>query len=221
MEREAALALVFLAFSLSGTVIKTDEPAPTTMHDASDDRRSTVIIVGWLGSANGEFDTLVQFYRSRYPRCTVLTTVGSSDRWADVAPDVAATVAGSGSMPPFFADGDDQAIWPAAGLCEEQVWRLAEAMLPPAGAPTRPPRRARPPPRSLIFPVNEDWPISFHLLRALTSCHVIMSCDRVLALRVQRPNCRQQLCRAPTSHVPPLLERVHTLRPVAVSRSLY
>ena len=31
-----------------------------------------VIILGWLGSLNDEFDGLAEFYRERYPGCKVL-----------------------------------------------------------------------------------------------------------------------------------------------------
>jgi hypothetical protein len=89
VEREAALALVFLAFSLSGTVIDRAAPAalpqPAGTSGGASSPECVVVIMGWLGSMNSEFGDLVQHYRSRYPRCTVLTTVGGSDRWAAAA----------------------------------------------------------------------------------------------------------------------------------------
>jgi hypothetical protein len=130
VEREAALALVFLAFSLSGTVIKMEPPS---FQQTSAPCKQVVIIMGWLGSANDEFETVAQHYRQLCPNCTVLTTVGGNDRWADVgAKDPQPTEnTAQPTQPRLFSDGCVDAPWPTSALCEEQLWKLAEAMLPP------------------------------------------------------------------------------------------
>lgn len=130
VEREAALALVFLAFSLSGTVIKIE--LPPFQHTPAPCKH-VVIIMGWLGSANDEFETVAQHYRKLCPGCKVLTTVGGSDRWADVGakdPQPKEDIA-QPTQPHFFSDGCEDIPWPTSALCEEQLWKLAEAMLPP------------------------------------------------------------------------------------------
>lgn len=133
VEREAALALVFLSFSLSGTVIKTD--LPLAQDSRSTPCKHVVIIMGWLGSANDEFETVAQHYRTMCPGCKVLTTVGGSDRWADVDTAAQETPSTEDPMRPrqpcLFSDGSTDAPWPTSALCEEQLWHLAEAMLPP------------------------------------------------------------------------------------------
>jgi hypothetical protein len=133
VEREAALALVFLSFSLSGTVIRTDAPPPQHASPPPSGSRRVVIIMGWLGSSNEEFATLSQHYRKLYPGCTVLTTVGGSDCWAD-SPAAAQQEKQQQQAVPLFADGCTEAPWPTSALCEEHLWHLAEAILPPATA---------------------------------------------------------------------------------------
>ena len=134
ISEEAALALVFLSFSLSGCDISAVGPVSSNC---------VVFVFGWLGSKNAEFESLCQHYQQSYPGCRVLTTVAGGDRWAQAthtnAKDKASDSTGTdASSPPRFSQGS-KAEWPVAALCEEQIWRLAEAMLPDAerqgGAP--------------------------------------------------------------------------------------
>jgi hypothetical protein len=154
--REAALALIFLAFSLSGTTIK-EEPMLTPATVATQAagqllQGRTVVILGWLGSQNDEFADIAQYYRQTYPDARIVTSVGGCDRWArsedllaqsssgggsKAAAAAAAagagtsTLAGDDDSPPLFAEGAT-APWPAAAACEEQLWGLADAILPSA-----------------------------------------------------------------------------------------
>ena len=148
-EREAALALCFLAFSLSGTVIQTLAAAPAP--------RNVVVILGWLGSQNEEFESLAQYFRTLCLDCTVHTTVGGSDRWADATPGEAAATARL--PPPLFAEGSD-ASWPTAALCEEHLWRLAELILPPADG-------SAPAPKVLFHCFSNGFTLYVRLLRHL------------------------------------------------------
>ena len=96
VEKEAALALTFLAFSLTGTVIRSDPP------DAAPAAPSAVvIIIGWLGSGIADFADVAQHYRAKCPGCKVLTTVGGSDRWADAADPASLAEDAPGSAPLF------------------------------------------------------------------------------------------------------------------------
>ena len=125
VEREAALALIFLAFSLSGTVVKVDEEPRTPTKGAQHAQPpAVVLILGWLGSGVGDFDEVAQHYRQHHPGCKIVTSVGGNDRWA--RRESADKLTGS---PPLFAEGSD-ASWPAAALCEQQLWDLSSHMLP-------------------------------------------------------------------------------------------
>lgn len=161
VEHEAALALVFLAFSLSGTVIKTELP------ETSAPCKHVVIIMGWLGSANEEFETVSKHYRKICPDCKVLTTVGGSDRWADIgAPVQDPQYKEHPTQQHLFSDGCVDAPWPASALCEEQLWRLAEAMLPPVSADGRS-RGDGSAPRVLFHCFSNGFTLYVRLLRHL------------------------------------------------------
>lgn len=134
VEREAALALIFLAFSLSGTVVKVDEEPCTPTKGAEAKLPAVVMILGWLGSGIDDFKEVSQHYRQRYPGCKIVTTVGGNDRWARSA-DNSSGVAVEPTPkptdePPLFAEGSS-APWPADALCERQLWDLSSHMLPP------------------------------------------------------------------------------------------
>ena len=165
VEHEAALALVFLAFSLSGTAIKTELP-PSQQMSAS--CKHVVIIMGWLGSANEEFATVSQHYRKLCPDCKVLTTVGGSDRWADIGVPVKDPQFKQDPTQPtqqhLFSDGCVDIPWPTSALCEEQLWRLAEAMLPPVSTDGRSDGSA---PRVLFHCFSNGFTLYVRLLRHL------------------------------------------------------
>jgi hypothetical protein len=129
--REAALALIFLAFSLSGTAIKVEPSTEPSTPGAAAPGECVVMILGWLGSGCEDFKDVARHYRQQYPRCKIVTTVGGNDRWARPAAEGQGPAAAA-DAPPLFAEGAG-AEWPAAALCEEQLWRLASHMLPSPG----------------------------------------------------------------------------------------
>ncbi len=141
VEREAALALIFLAFSLSGTVVKVDEePRTPTKGPGHPKPPAVVLILGWLGSGADDFNDVAKHYRQRYPGCKIVTTVGGNDRWArcDTGDGTGGNAAKLTDNPPLFAEGSS-ASWPAGALCEHQLWDLSSHMLPSATGGEFPP----------------------------------------------------------------------------------
>jgi hypothetical protein len=126
VEREAGMALVFLAFSLSGTVVSTF-PSPKPAAGPTRGAPTTVLILGWLGSGNDDFAEVVKHYHSRYPGCKVVVTVGGNDLWPGrPIPQRPQRTTADGKHLRTAMTG--AAPWPASGLCAVQLARLAAEM---------------------------------------------------------------------------------------------
>lgn len=138
VEREAALALIFLAFSLSGTIVKVDESDEPSTPTKTPAPECVVLILGWLGSGADDFRTVSEHYHRRYPRCKVVTTVGGNDRWARCDSPADPLDLSASTPPSLYAEGA-AVTWPADALCEEQLWALSQHILPKA--PNTPPPR--------------------------------------------------------------------------------
>jgi hypothetical protein len=115
--KEAGLALVFLAFSRSGTQVKAH--APVRSHPGVTKGPNTVLILGWLGASVTDFEAVVQNYQKQFPHCTVVVTVGGNDTWPesaidyDLAPKGLKTTANGGLL------------WPSATASNLQLQTLA------------------------------------------------------------------------------------------------
>eukprot|EP01048_Picozoa_sp_COSAG05_P008485 COSAG05_NODE_648_length_8105_cov_23.780914_6_plen_591_part_00 len=127
LEREAAIALVFLAFSLSGTTVDVHSAAVDSKSGSDGEGPTTVLILGWLGSGNSDFDEVVKHYRATYG-CKVVVTVGGNDLW----PGHPIATTGSTAPPPrpsgLATAMSGAAPWPGSQLADAQLASLAEEM---------------------------------------------------------------------------------------------
>lgn len=128
LEREAAIALVFLAFSLSGTTVDVHAAPASGGSAISVGEPTSVLILGWLGSGNADFAELVEHYQSTYG-CKVMVSVGGNDLWPGHA---IATTEGPGAPAPpssgLATSMSGAAAWPASGLADAQLRQLASEM---------------------------------------------------------------------------------------------
>ena len=76
----AALALMFLSFSLSGSTMRTRIGVRTGASAAGPP--TAIVVLGWLGSALDEFRELDAYYARAWPGFDTCVTVGGNDCWS-------------------------------------------------------------------------------------------------------------------------------------------
>ena len=77
----AALALMFLSFSLSGSTMRTRIGIVRTGASAAGPP-TAIVVLGWLGSALDEFRELDAYYARAWPGFDTCVTVGGNDCWS-------------------------------------------------------------------------------------------------------------------------------------------